>query len=142
MTRINFGIIRQAEQTFNNVCPKLLVVASRKVRASDAAAEERVAGEDPTFDFGIEADATHSMARCADDFKGALPHPDDFAVFQITIGQVAVTHKRHPEHRRLLPRAKEVVLHVGMRRHWDAITLFHYSVSHDMIDVAVCADDH
>ena len=36
----------------------------------------------------------------------------------------------------------EVRLCVGMRRHWDAITLFHGLIADDMIDVAMRVDGH
>ena len=94
VARVDFGIIGQMEQPLNDVRTKLLVVASREVGAPDAAAEERITSEDPTFDFSIEADATHGMAWCADDLKGALPYLDDLAIFQIDIGKIATTHKR------------------------------------------------
>lgn len=142
VARVDFGIIGQMEQPLNDVRTKLLVVASREVGAPDAAAEERITSEDPTFDFSIEADATHGMAWCADDLKGALPYLNDLTVLQVLIGQLAFTYEGHPEHRSLLPRTKKVVFHVGMRRHFDAIFLLRSSVTHDMINVAVCIDDH
>ena len=37
---------------------------------------------------------------------------------------------------------QEIVLHIGMRRHLDAITLFHSSVAHDMVNMPVRVDDH
>ena len=142
MTRINFCIVGQMEQPLDDVGAKLLVVATWEVGAADAAAEERVTREHPTLDFGIETYASHGMAWRADDLEGALPHLDDLAIFQIDIGKVAVTQKRHPKHSRLLPRTKEVVLHIRMRRHFDTVTLFHRDVTHDMVDMAMRIDSH
>ena len=130
------------EQPLDNVRTKLLVVATWEVGAADAAAEERVSREHPTLDFGIETYTAHGMAWRADDLEGALPHLDDLAIFQIDIGKVAVTQKRHPKHSRLLPRTKEVVLHIRMRRHFDTVTLFHRDVTHDMVDMAMRIDSH
>ena len=142
VARVDFGIIGQMEQPLNDVRTKLLVVASREVGAPDAAAEERITSEDPTFDFSIEADATHGMAWCADDLKGALPYLNDLTVLQVLIGQLAFTYEGHPEHRSLLPRTNKIVFYIGMCRHFDAIFLLRSSVTHDMINVAVCIDDH
>ena len=142
MARKDLGVIRQAKQALDDICSELLVTASREIGAADAAAEECVASEDPAFDFGVETDATHGMARRADDLKGTLPYFDDLAVFQVNIGQIAIARKRETEHRSLLPRTEEVVLYVGMRRHLNAITLFHGIVAHDMVDVTMRVDDH
>ena len=142
VTRINFGVVGKVEQALNDIGTKLLVVASRKVRAPDAAAEERVAGENPTLDFGIKTDTSHGMARRVDDLKGTLPHFDDFSILQVDIGKVAITHEWQPEHHCLLSRAKEIVFHIGMGSHWDIIAFFHGSIAHDMVDMSVRADDH
>ena len=130
------------EQALDDVGAELLVVAPREVGAANAAAEERVAGEDPPFDFGVEADAAHGMARRADDLQGALSHLDNLAVLKVAVRQLAVDHKRQPEHLRLLTRTEKVVFHVGMRRHGDAVTLLHCRVAHNMVDVAVRVDNH
>ena len=142
MTRKDFRIVGQMKKPFDNVRTKLLVVATWEVSAADAAAEERVTCEHPTLDFGIETYAAHGMTWRADDLEGALPHLDDLAIFQIDIRKVAVTQKRHPKHGSLLPRAKEVVLHIGMRGYLDAVTLFHRDITHNMVDMAMRIDDH
>ena len=82
------------------------------------------------------------MARRADDLQGALSHLDDFAVLKVAVRQLAVDHKRQPEHLRLLTRTEEVVFHVGMRRHGDAVTLLHCRVAYNMVDVSVRVDNH
>ena len=135
-------VIGQVEQPFDDVCAKLLVVAARQVGAPDAAAEERVASEDPAFDFGIEADAADGMARCADDLEGALPYFDDFAVLKITVGQVKTAVCRKSKPGSLLLGMSVVVFHIGMRRHRDAVTLLDRTVADDMVDMAMGADDH
>ena len=142
MAGIDLGVVGQTEQALDDVGSELLIAAPREVGAAYAAAEERVASEDPTLYLCIEADATHGMTRRTNDFQSALPYLDDFAVLQVDIGQLAVTREGHPEHRRLLSRSEEVVLHVGMRRHLDAITLFDGGVAHDMVDVTMRIDDH
>lgn len=142
MAGVDLGVVGQMEQALDDVGAELLVVASGKVGASDTAAEERVAGEDPPFDFGVEADAAHGMARRADDLQGALSHLDDFAVLKVAVRQLALTHKRHSKQLRLLTRTQEVVFHIGMRRHGDAVTLFHCRVAYNMVDVAVRVDGH
>ena len=142
MARKDLGVIRQAKQALDNICSELLVTASRKIGTTDATAEECVASEDPAFDFGVETDATDGMARRANDLKGTLPYFNDFTVLQIDIRQVAVARKRQPEHGCLLPRTEKVALYVGMRRHLNAITLFHGIFAHDMVDVTMRVDDH
>ena len=142
MARINFCVVRQAEQALDDVGAQLLVAAAREVGAPDATTEKCVAGEDPTLYLCIETDTAHGVTRCANDFESALPYFDDFAVLQVNIRQVAIAHERHSKHHSLLPRAEKVALHVGMRRHLDAVTLFDGSVAHDMINMAVCVDDH
>ena len=140
MAGVDLGVVGQMEQALDDVGAELLVVAPREVGAANAAAEERVAGEDPPFDFGVEADAAHGMARRADDLQGALSHLDDFAVLKVAVRQLALTHKRHSKQLRLLTRTQEVVFHIGMRRHGDAVTLFHCHVAHNMVHVSVRID--
>ena len=81
MAWIDICVVGQAEQTFDDIRTELLIVATREIGATDAAAEERVAREDPAFNHSIKADTTHGMARRADDFLGALPYFNDFAIF-------------------------------------------------------------
>jgi len=138
----HFGVIGKTEQAFFDARAKLFKTATGEVGAPDAAAEERVASEYPTLNLGIEADAALGMAWRADDLQGTLPHLYDFAILQVAVGQLAVSIKRQSKHRCLLPRAKEVVLHVGMCRHINAITFLNGSVAHDVVDVAMRADDH
>ena len=102
MAGIDLGVVGQAEQPLDDVRAELLVTAPREVGAADAAAEECVSREDPTFYLGIEADTAHGMTRRADDLKGALPYFDDLAVFQVNIGQVAIARERKAKHRSLL----------------------------------------
>lgn len=142
MAGVDLGVVGQMEQALDDVGAELLVVAPREVGAADAAAEKRIASEDPPFNLGIEADAAHGMARRADDLQGALPHLDDFAVLKIAVRQLAVDHKRQPEHLRLLTRTEEVVFHVGMRRHGDAVTILHRRVAHNMVYMTVRVDNH
>ena len=142
MTRKDLSVVGQVEKPFNNDGSQLHIAAPGEVGAADALAEKCVTSEDPTFDLGIEADAADSMTRRADDLQGALPHLDDFAVLKVTVRQLAVAHKRQTEHLRLLTRAEEVVFHVGVRRHGDAIALFHCRIASDMVDMAVRVDDH
>ena len=142
MAGVDLGVVGQAEQPLDDAGTKLLVVAAREVGAADAAAEECIPSEDPAFDLGIETNATDGVAWRADDFQGTLPHFDGFSVLQIDVGQFAVARKRHPEHRGLLSRAEEVVLHVGMRRHFDAVALFHGGIAYNMVDVTMRVDYH
>ena len=142
MARENLGVIGQTEQALDDVGTKLLIVAAREVGAADTAAEERIAREDPTFDFSIETDATDGMTWGADDLQGAFPHFDDLSVFQVEVRQAAVAWKRHSEHRCLLPRAEKVVFHVGMCRHLDAISLLHSGITNNMVNMAMRVDDH
>lgn len=67
MARIDFGVVGQAKQPLNDVGAKLFVIAARQVGAANAATKERIAGEHPAFNHGIEADATDGMSRRADD---------------------------------------------------------------------------
>ena len=142
MARVDFSIIRQMEQPFDNIRTKLLVVASWQISAPDTAAEKCIASEDPAFNYSIETDAANGMTWCADDLKSALSHLDDFTILQVDIGQLAFTYEGHSEHRSLLPRANKVVSHVGMCCHFDAIFLLHSSVAQDMINVAMRIDNH
>ena len=87
----HFGVVGKTEQALLNARAKLLKTAPRKVGTPNATAEERVAREDPSFYFSIEADTAHGMAWRTDDFQGALPYFDDLAILQIDIGQVAIT---------------------------------------------------
>ena len=140
MAGIDLGVVGQAKQPLDDAGAKLLVVAPRQVGTPDAAAEERVASEDPALDFGIEADAADGMARRADDLKGALPHLDDFAVFKVAVGHLKVVLGRHPKPCSLLLGMSIIGFHIGMRRHGDAVTLLHGSVADDVVDMAVGAD--
>ena len=88
---IDLGVVGQAEQALDDVCAQLLIATPWKIGAAYATTEERVAREDPSFYFSIEADTAHGMAWRTDDFQGALPYFDDLAILQIDIGQVAIT---------------------------------------------------
>ena len=142
MTRKDFRVVGQMKQPFDDVRTQLLIIASRQIGAADAATEKRIASEDPTFHHSIKTDASHGMAWRADDFESALSHLDDLAIFQIDIRKVAVTQKQQSEHGSLLPRTKEVIFHIGMRSYLDAVTLFHWDVTHNMVDMAMRIDDH
>ena len=86
MAREDLRVVGKTEQAFLDARAKLLKTATREVGAPDAAAEERVASEHPTLDFGIEADAALGMAWRADNLQGTLSHLDDFAILQVTVG--------------------------------------------------------
>ena len=117
-------------------------VAASEVGAPNAAIEKRIACEDPALDFGIKTDAASGMARRANHLQSALPHFDDFVVFQVNVGQRKLAIRRKAEPRAVTFGLNEVRLCVGMRRHWDAITLFHGFVADDMIHVAMRVDGH
>ena len=53
MARVDLGVVGQTEQSLDDVRSELLVVASRQIGAADATAEKRIAGEDPTLNYGI-----------------------------------------------------------------------------------------
>ena len=138
------GVVGQAEQPLADALAQLFVVAASKVGAPDAAAEERVASEDPTLDFGIEADAASGMSGRADDLKGASPNLDGLAVLKITVGQLDVGLALWPEAEpHSLPFCLgNVVVHVRMCRNGDAVFVFDGVVADDVVDVAVRVDDH
>lgn len=144
MPCIDFGVVGQMEQPFFDAIAKRLVAAARQVGAPDAAAEKRVAGEYPAFDFSIKADAAHGVTWRTDDFQGAPPYVDDFAVFQVAVGQVDVNIVLRFETQpcRMALGLNEIVLHVVMRRHRNAITPFHGGIADNMVDMTVRIDDH
>ena len=142
MARINLCVVGQMEQALDDVRAELLVVATGEVGAADATAKEGVASEDPTFHHSIKTNAAHGMTWRADDLKGALPYLDDFAIFKVTVRQLTLAIKRQPKHLRLLMRPLEIAFHIGMRRHLDAITLFHCCIAYNMVDMAMCIDGH
>ena len=144
MTGVDFGVVRQMEQPLDNAGAQLLIVTARQVGAADAAAEERVTREDPALDLGIETDTALGVSRGADDFQSALSHLDDLFVGKVDVGQVdlGIAFRPKSQPRRVTLGVNEVCLHVGMRRHLDAKMVFDGVVADDMVDVAVCVDDH
>jgi len=142
MTRENGGVVGQVEKAFFYALSECFKTSAGEIGAPDAAVEERIAGEDPTLDFGVKADATISMTRRTDNLQGALPHFDDFAIFQVSVGQLAVAVERQTEEVRLAFRTLEIAFHVRVSRRWNAIAFLDGSVAKDMVDVAMCVDDH
>lgn len=142
MTGIDGGVVGQAEEAFLDALAERLVAATGEVGAANAATEERVSGENPTFDFGIEADAPLGVAWGADNFQGAFPYLDDFFVLQVAVGQVEGAVGRKAEPRGLLSGVGVVALRLRMRRNGDTVTPFDCSIADDMVDVAVSADHH
>lgn len=140
MTWIDLSVVGQMEQPLNDVRAKLLVVATREVGASDAAAEKRVASEDPAFDFGIKADAAHGMAWRTDDLEGALSHFDDFTIFKIAVWLFTLTVEWQPEHLSLLVRTLKITFHIGMRRHLNVIAFLNGRIAKNMVDMAMGVD--
>ena len=136
------GVVGKAEQALADALAELLVVAASEVGAAYAAAEERVAGEDPALDFGIEADAAIGMAGRTNHFQSAFPYLDDFVVFQPFVGQLASAVESQSEEARLPFGAKEIVFHALVRRHGNVVLFLDGRVANDMVDVAVGADDH
>ena len=141
MARKNLCVIGQVEQTLLDTLTERCIVAAREIGATDAATEKSIASEHPALHLGIKADAALGVTRGADDFEGALSYLDDFAVFQVTIRQATVS-QRHSKHFSLLTRTEEIAFHVGMCRYWNAITFPDRSITHNMVDVAVCVDGH
>ena len=141
---IDGGVVGQAEQAFLDAGDEGLVVATGQVGAAYAAAEERVAGEDPAFDFSIEADAAPCVARRANHLQSALPYLDKLAVGKTRVRQVhagfAFFRKAQPS--RVTLGLSVVVVHIGMCGHLDTITALHHIIAHHMVDMAVCVDNH
>ena len=142
MARIDFGVVGQAKQPLNDVGAKLFVIAAGQVGAANAATKERVAGEHPAFDFGIEADATDGMSRRAYDFQCAFTHFDDLTVLEVKVGKVDVIFDGKAEPGRMTFGLNEIVFHVGMCRHGNVVAVFHRHVADDVINVAVRVDGH
>ena len=101
MTGVYGGVVGQVKKAFFYALSECFKTSAGEIGAPDAAVEERIAGEDPTLDFGVKADATIGMAWRADDFQRALPHFDDFAILQVSVGQLAVAVERQAEEVRL-----------------------------------------
>ena len=80
-------VVGQAEQPFLDARAKLDIIAATEVGAPNAAAEKRVASEDPAFDLRIKADAALGVAGGADDFEGATAQMKDVAVAQRVVGE-------------------------------------------------------
>ena len=137
------GVVGQAEQALADAFAKLFVVAARKVGAPDAAAEERVAGEDPAFHLGVEAHAATGMAGRANHLQGALPYLDDFAVFQVVVGHLdfSCPFRHYSEPHGVAFGLSEIGLHVGVRRHLYIVVLFDGGIAYDMVDVAMRANE-
>lgn len=144
VTGENGGVVGQAIQSSVYAVAERFVVASGEVGAPDAAAEERVAGEHPALDFGIEADAASGVARCADDFKCALPYPDGFVVAQLTVGlfDADIALRTEAEPHGLSLGLGEILVGVGMGRDGDAIFILNGLVSNNMVYMSVCIDGH
>lgn len=142
MAGIDGGVVGQAEQAFFDASDERLKVAARKVGAAYAAAEERVACEDPALNLSIEADTSFSVSGGTDDLQSAFTHLDAFTVFQEAVRQLAFAGAKQPEHRGMLLRMEEVVFHIGMSRHGDAVFPLDGGIAKDMVDVAVGVDDH
>ena len=142
MAGIDLGIVGQMEQSLLYAILKCLITTSWKVGATYAAAEKRVAREDPALHLSIKADTATGMPWCADDLEGALSHFDDFSVLQILIGQIALHCYWETEHHGLLLGSGHIVIHIGMRCHWDAITFFYRRIPDDMVNMAMRVDDH
>ena len=142
MTRVDGGVVGKAEEAFLDAFAEHLVAAAFKVGAAYAAAEEGITGEDPSLDFGIEADATIRMTRGADDLKGTLTYFNYLAVFQVAVRHFEVTVGRKSKPGGLLLGAGVVIFHIRMCRHGDAVALFDGGIADDMVDVAVGADSH
>ena len=85
------------KQPFLDAIAQYFITASREVGTPDATTKQCIAREDPTFDFGIKADATLGMTRGANDLQSALPYLDDFAILQAAVGQLAFAIARHPK---------------------------------------------
>lgn len=136
----DLGVVGQAEQPLLDARAERLVVASGEVGAPNAAAEKRVAGEDPAFHLGIEADAAFGVAWRADDLKRAVTHLDDLAIVQPAVGKLAFALERNTEQQRLLFRALEIGFHVGMCRHFDAVFLLDSRIAYDVVEMAVRVD--
>ena len=142
MAGIDLGVVRQVEQPFLDTLTERFVATPGEVGAANAAAEERVAREDPAFNFSIKANAAHGVTWCADNLQSALTHLDDFTILQVAVGKPTLAVKRHAEELRLLLRTQELALHIEMGRHWDAITFFDSRIAKDMVNMTMCVDDH
>ena len=136
------GVVGKAEQALADALAELLVVAASEVGAAYAAAEERVAGEDPALDFGIEAHAATGMAGRANHLQGAVAHLDELSVLQVDVGKRELAIGRESEPCAVTLGLHHVLLHVRVCRHLDIVAFLDGGIAYDMVDVAVCADDH
>ena len=141
MTGKDGGIVGQTEEARLDALAERCIAAAWEIGAPNATAEKRIASEHPALHFGIEANATLGMPRCADDLQGALPYLDDFAVLQVAVGQPALATKRHPKKVRVFFGTIEIGGDIGMSRYRNTIALLHGAVAKNMVEVAVRIDD-
>ena len=90
VARENGSVVGSMKEARLDALAECFIATAREVGAANAATEKRVTGENPTFNFGKEADATLGMTRRADNLQCALPYFDDFAVLQVSVREVAV----------------------------------------------------
>lgn len=142
VAREDGGVVGQAEEAFPDACAERFVIAALQVGAPNAAIEERVAGEHPAFDFGIEAYAAFGVAGRANHLQGTFPNLDDFVVFQESVGHFASAVEGHSEEARLPLGAKELVFHALVGRHGNAVSLLDGGIAENMVDMAMRVDGH
>ena len=142
VTAIDLGIVGQGEQPCADGLAKLAEVATGKVGATYAAAEQGVASEDPTLSWSIETNASSGMTWSANHLQNAIPHLNNLIIPQILVGQVNVADGLHPKPHRLALGLSEISMGVGMCRHRNAIAMFHGFVAYHMIHVPMGVNHH
>ena len=137
-------VVGQMEQALYYAVAQGFIIASGHIGATDAAAEKRVAGKDPAFDFSIEADAASCMARRANHLQSALTQLDKLAIGKMDIRQVHVDFafftKAQPG--RVTFGLDVVIFHIGMCGHFDTVMTLYNTIAHYMVDMAMRVDNH
>ena len=137
-------VVGQMEQALYYAVAQGFIIASRHIGAADAAAEKRIAGKDPAFDFSIEADAAPCMTRRANHLQGALAHLDKLAVGQTGLGQVQMDIALFPKAQpgRVTFSLDVVIFHIRMCGHFDTVMTLYNIIAHYMVDMAMRVDNH
>ena len=80
MARQEGGLIPQGKESAPNGLEQLLVIATRKIGASDGACKQHIADDGEVVLGLVEHDVTWRMARAVDDIEAHRTHRDPIAM--------------------------------------------------------------